>query len=161
MERERNIYTIPNLLTLFRLCLIPVLVWLYCFEENFTGTATVLLVSSLTDAADGFIARQFHMGSKLGEILDPVADKLTQGAMLLCLVFHFPLMLMPLSEIFFRMAGMLSVWKIREETATRWHGKIATFSLYVMLLIHLAWIDIPMWLSTALIMGCMAAIMAF
>lgn len=31
MERERNIYTIPNLLTLFRLCLIPVLVWLYCF----------------------------------------------------------------------------------------------------------------------------------
>lgn len=161
MEKEHNIYTIPNLLTLFRLCLIPVLVWLYCFEENLTGTAAVLLVSSLTDVADGFIARQFHMGSKLGEILDPVADKLTQGAMLLCLVFHFPLMLMPLSEIFFRMAGMLNVWRIREEKAVRWHGKIATFTLYVMLLIHLAWIDIPMWLSTALIMSCMAAMVLY
>lgn len=38
-----------------------------------------MLLSGLTDVADGFIARQFHMGSKLGEVLDPVADKLTQG----------------------------------------------------------------------------------
>ena len=50
MEKEHNIYTISNLLTLFHLCLIPVLVWLYCFEENLTGTAAVLLVSSLTDS---------------------------------------------------------------------------------------------------------------
>lgn len=39
--------------------------------------AAVLLLSGLTDVADGFIARQFHMGSKLGEVLDSVADKLT------------------------------------------------------------------------------------
>ena len=41
MERERNIYTIPNLLTLFRLCLIPVLVWFYCMKEDLAQTAGV------------------------------------------------------------------------------------------------------------------------
>lgn len=110
MERENRVYTIPNLLTFFRLCLIPILVWLYCAEENLLWTAAVLLLSGLTDVADGFIARQFHMGSKLGEVLDPVADKLTQGAMLL---------------------------------------------------IHLAWQDIPMGVSAALIVGCVAAVFVF
>lgn len=159
MKKEHKIYTIPNLLTFFRLCLIPLLVWLYCFEDNFLGAATVLLISSLTDIADGFIARQFHMGSRLGEVLDPVADKLTQGAMLLCLFFRFPLMLIPLTEIFFRITSILSVWKIRQGAEAKWHGKTATFMLYAMLLIHLAWYDIPMWLSTALIIVCMAAVM--
>ena len=110
MERENRVYTIPNLLTFFRLCLIPILVWLYCAEENLLWTAAVLLLSGLTDVADGFIARQFHMGSKLGEVLDPVADKLTQGAMLL---------------------------------------------------IHLAWQDIPMGVSAALIVGYVAAVFVF
>lgn len=161
MERENRVYTIPNLLTFFRLCLIPILVWLYCVEENLLWTAAVLLLSGLTDVADGFIARQFHMGSKLGEILDPVADKLTQGAMLLCLLFRFPLMVIPLSEIFIRVIGVLGVWKMKQGTRARWHGKVATFMLYAMLLIHLAWQDIPMGVSAALIVGCVAAVFVF
>lgn len=69
MEKEHNIYTISNLLTLFRLCLIPVLVWLYCFEENLTGTAAVLLVSSLTDVADGFIAKPSYADASVRDLL--------------------------------------------------------------------------------------------
>lgn len=161
MERKHNLYTIPNLLTFFRLCLIPVLVWLYCFEENFLGTAAVLLLSSLTDAADGWIARQWQMTSALGKVLDPVADKLTQGAMLLCLLFRFPLMLIPLSEIFLRITGTLHIWKLKSHTASRWHGKTATFMLYAMLFIHLVWHDIPVWLSTVLIIGCVVVILLF
>ena len=48
----------------------------------------VLLLSGLTDFADGYIARRFHRISNLGKILDSVADKLTQAAMLICLFIH-------------------------------------------------------------------------
>ena len=50
----------------------------------------ILLLSGLTDLADGYIARRFHRISNLGKILDPVADKLTQAAMLICLFTRFP-----------------------------------------------------------------------
>ncbi len=50
----------------------------------------MLLLSGVTDLADGFIARHFHMISDLGKVLDPVADKLTQAAVLFCLITRFP-----------------------------------------------------------------------
>lgn len=51
----------------------------------------MLIVSALTDIVDGYIARHFYMVSNLGKALDPVAAKLTQGAMLICLLTRFPL----------------------------------------------------------------------
>ena len=87
---ENRVLTIPNLLSFFRLCLIPVIIWLYCVREDSLGTAAVLALSGLTDVVDGRIARRFHMVSSFGKALDPVADKLTQIAMLFCLVSRFP-----------------------------------------------------------------------
>ena len=81
---KNKILTIPNLLSLFRLCLIPVFMWLYCVEKNYLWTGIILIISGLTDTVDGFVARHFNMISDLGKILDPVADKLTQAAMLFC-----------------------------------------------------------------------------
>lgn len=159
MVRDHKIYTIPNLLSFFRICLIPVLVWLYCVEQNYLWTAFVLLLSSLTDAADGAIARRFQMTSTLGKVLDPVADKLTQGAMLLCLFYRFPFMLVPLSEILIRSVGIVSAWRMKWDSEKSWHGKKATFVLYAILLIHLVWYDIPMWVSAFLVGGCMIVIM--
>ena len=52
------------------------------------------MLSGLTDLADGYIARRFHRISNLGKILDPVADKLTQAAMLICLFTRFPYVLL-------------------------------------------------------------------
>lgn len=95
-KTENKILTIPNLLSAFRLLLIPVFIWTYCFRSEYLLTAGLLLLSGLTDMADGFIARRFHMVSNLGKMLDPVADKLTQGAMLVCLVTRFPMMWFPL-----------------------------------------------------------------
>ena len=89
---NKRIFTIPNLLSVFRLVLIPIFVWTYCVRRGYLVTAGILLLSGLTDIADGFIARRFHMVSALGMALDPIADKLTQAAMLFCLVTRFPLM---------------------------------------------------------------------
>ena len=70
-ETTRRILTIPNLLSFFRLCLIPVFAWLYCVQKEYIWTGIVLVISGLTDTADGLIARHFHMTSDLGKVLDP------------------------------------------------------------------------------------------
>ena len=80
-ENLNRIITVPNLLSFFRLCLIPVIIWSYCVKKNPLLAGEILLLSGLTDLADGYIARRFHRISNLGKILDPVADKLTQAAM--------------------------------------------------------------------------------
>ena len=73
-ENLNRIITVPNLLSFFRLCLIPVIIWNYCVKKNPLLAGEILLLSCLTDLADGYIARRFHRISNLGKILDPVAD---------------------------------------------------------------------------------------
>ena len=110
---QSRILTIPNLLSLFRLCLIPVFMWLYCVEKNYLWTGIVLIISGLTDTVDGIIARKFNMISDLGKVLDPIADKVTQAAMLFCLLTRFPLMIAPLAlmvvkEFFMGVTGLMN-----------------------------------------------------
>ena len=69
-------WTIPNLLTLLRVSLIPVIVLLYCLPIDGTYAAAVFLLAGLTDWLDGFLARTLAQISRFGEFLDPVADKL-------------------------------------------------------------------------------------
>lgn len=158
-EAENRIITIPNLLSAFRLVLIPVFLWTYCIREEYLVTAGLLLLSGLTDLADGFIARRFHMVSNLGKMLDPVADKLTQAAMLVCLVTRFPMIVFPLALLAVKEAsvGLTSLLVIRKSgrvTGAAWHGKITTAMLYLTILIHLIWPHIPAAISNGLIMVC-------
>ena len=160
IQRNKNIWTIPNALSCFRICLIPLFVWLYCVKEQYSATAAILILSGLTDLVDGFIARHFHMISDLGKILDPVADKLTQAAMLLCLFTKFPLMFLPfllmtVKEITAAIMGIKVIRKTGAVHGANWHGKVNTCLLYVMMVIHVLWFDIPAGTSTALILICM------
>ena len=93
---EGKILTIPNLLSCLRLALIPCFVWAYLVNEDPRMTVLLLLISGLSDVADGLIARHFNMVSNLGKVLDPLADKLTQAAMLVCLTSRYPMMMLPL-----------------------------------------------------------------
>ena len=79
---KHKIITIPNILTFFRLLLIPVIVWLYLVKKDPIWTMAVLALSGITDIVDGIIARKCNMISDFGKAFDPVADKLTQIAML-------------------------------------------------------------------------------
>ena len=85
-------YTIPNLLGYFRILLIPVFAWLYLqaetSQECFTA-ALVIGLSGLTDLFDGKIARKFNQVTELGKFLDPVADKLTLGVIIVCLATRY------------------------------------------------------------------------
>lgn len=81
------IWTLPNLLSLFRIVIIPVLVYLLTFSDPFSSllAASLFLLASLTDYFDGYFARRNRSVSDLGKILDPVADKLLIASVLIML----------------------------------------------------------------------------
>lgn len=153
---EDKIFTIPNMLSVIRLCFIPMFVWLYSVKKDYAGTTVVLLLSGFTDILDGFIARRFNMISNLGKVLDPVADKLTQGAMFICLLTKYDFMwialiLLIIKEIFMSVTGLLVIKKTGEVYGAEWHGKVTTSMIYATVFIHLIWYNIPLWISKALI----------
>ena len=71
-----RIWTIPNLLSVLRLCGVPLFLWLVLVPEADVLALVVLMVSGITDYLDGYLARTLNQSSKLGQILDPVADRL-------------------------------------------------------------------------------------
>ncbi len=164
-KTENKILTIPNLLSLFRLILIPVIIWLYWFRKDYFPAGVLLIISGLTDLADGYIARHFNAVSNVGKILDPIADKLTQAAMLFCLVTRFPLMAAPfgflvIKEVFIGTTGLLMIRKTGKVVGADFHGKVATTLLYAMMILHIFWIDIPSAVSAVSILICLVS-MAF
>ena len=158
---KHKIITIPNILSLFRLLLIPVIMWLYIVKEDPVLTTVILALSGITDIVDGIIARKCHMVSDFGKAFDPVADKLTQIAMLFCLVSRFKWMLLPLcvlviKEVTAGILGLLVIRKTGKVDGAVWHGKTTTVSLYSMMIIHLIWFNIPGVISGILIGACTA-----
>ena len=161
---KKKIVTIPNILSLIRLMLIPVFIWLYDFKNDYVAAAFVFTASAATDIVDGFIARKFNMISDVGKILDPVADKLTQLAVLLCLLFRFPLMLLPISILVAKevITGIMSIVRIKRTKKVHmavWHGKVNTVLLYGMLTIHVLWSNIPTAVSHITILLCVVMMM--
>lgn len=72
---NRRMWTVPNILTMVRLVLIGVMVWLAVFRRNSIAALEVYLVAFATDIVDGWIARRFNQVSDVGKMLDPIADK--------------------------------------------------------------------------------------
>jgi len=167
-KKQKGIFfTIPNLLSLFRLALIVVFVRLYSVMKLPEKGCIVLLVSGLTDILDGFIARRFNMVSDAGKILDPVADKLTQAAVLLCLAENHPMMLLLFSMFFVKecigaILCILAIRKSRLIQSSHWHGKLNTVVLYAVFATHLIWPDMPQHLSMLLTyFSCLIMLLSF
>ena len=140
---KKEFLTIPNLLSLFRLVLIPVYVTIYLRAqavEDYCIAAGVLAVSCLTDLIDGKIARHFNMISTVGKILDPFADKATQFTLILCQAADRPILWMLVSlfvikEGFQLIAGGLRLRKGIMLKGALLSGKICTTVLFVSLII--------------------------
>ena len=159
---KKKIFTIPNLLSMVRICLIPVIVWLFLGKEDYLLTGIFVVISGLTDVVDGMIARKFNMISDLGKVLDPIADKATQAVVVILLSIRFPLMLLPLSvgivkEIFMTISGYMVVKKCNIVLGANWHGKLATVVLTVTMALHLVWYNITPVVSIVLI--CLSAVL--
>ena len=78
---------IPNILTIFRLCLIPVYIAVFALEGDTKELAAIIFIAaSITDVLDGYIARKYNMTTKIGQLLDPLADKLMQLTVVISLL---------------------------------------------------------------------------
>ena len=156
---RKQIFTIPNLLSFLRLCMIPLIIWLYCSQENYALTAAMLVLSGITDTVDGFIARRFNMVTDIGKALDPIADKLTQASVMFCLLTRFQMMLIPLLLLIFKelcngIMSLVVIKKTGKDCCADWHGKVCTWLLYAMMFLHIVWFDIPREWSTVFISIC-------
>ena len=147
-DYQSKILTIPNMLSLLQIFLIPLMIWLYCFKKDYILTCAVLTFSGITDVFDGIIARKCNMTSDFGKVFDPIADKLTQLTVLACLIMQFKLMLVPavllvIKELSDLLTGFLTFRKTGDVLGAEWHGKVTTILLYLMMFIHIVWADIP------------------
>ncbi len=133
-QHRHDALSIPNLITYFRLLLIPLFIWAY-FRERYDWSLAILVMSGLSDIADGYIARHYHMITDIGKIVDPVADKLTQAAMFFCAAWKFPAIWILFGFLAFKEIVMLFWgWYALRRTGTvnsaKWYGKVCTGVLY-------------------------------
>ena len=143
-----RVWTVPNVMSMFRLVLIPLIVYFYIVRQNYVATVVVITISGVTDVIDGIIARKFNMVTEFGKTIDPVADKLTQIAILVCLVTDFwwlaiPLGLMLIKELFAVITGLAVVNATGSVHGANWHGKLTTVVLYVVMGLHVLWNGLP------------------
>ena len=140
---KKEVFTIPNILSLFRLLLIPVYVAIYLNADSLADyyiAAGILAVSCLTDLVDGKIARHFHMISTLGKFLDPLADKVTQFTLIICLTVRYPLLwtivgLFVVKEVFQLIAAAVNFRKGRVLKGALMTGKVCTTIHFVRLVV--------------------------
>lgn len=140
---KKEILTIPNLLSLFRLALIPVYMIIYLNateSSHYYLAAGILAVSCITDMIDGKIARHFNMVSTIGKILDPVADKATQFTLIVCLAVRYPVLLylivlFVIKEGFQLIVGGITLRKGKMLDGALIAGKICTTVLFLSLIL--------------------------
>jgi len=166
--RLEKIFTIPNFLSVFRLVLAFAFWYQYTHAITPSGylfAGFLLVVSGITDILDGKIARRFNMVSELGKILDPIADKVTQGMIMLCLIEKFPLMIIEVSlftikQLYLSVAGIYIIKKSGINLGARWFGKVNTVILYAVSLILILPLGIPVVIGNTLILISCISILA-
>ena len=148
---KKDIFSIPNLLSLFRLLLIPVYASLYLNATQryqYLLAGVILAVSCLTDMIDGKIARKYNMITTLGKILDPLADKLTQLTLTICLSLKYPVLypvlgLFVMKELFQLVLGVVFLRKGKMLPGALMAGKVCTTILFVSLIALVLMPNIP------------------
>lgn len=155
---KEKFFTIPNILTLFRILLIPFIVWSY-FLGRTTFMVVLIVLSAVSDIADGIIARKFNMITAVGKALDPIADKLTLLALLvlMCDYIKSPpifvlLVIFALKETVMGIEGIMVIRKTGTTYSANVLGKATTVVLYFNILLHIVWKKIPYWTS-CIVMG--------
>lgn len=139
-----NWNTIPNWMCFVRIALIPVFTVMF-IKGMYIPAFIVMIVAALTDVFDGKIARKFNMVSNLGKMLDPIADKLSQMAIVIILIVKFwdgylkyILFLFIVKELLMIIGGAILLSKGMRPVAAEVWGKVATVVFYTFMIIIIA-----------------------
>ncbi|MEG0894954.1 MAG: CDP-alcohol phosphatidyltransferase family protein [Oscillospiraceae bacterium] len=119
----------------------------YCLlkEKNLLA-GVVIILSGITDFLDGFIARKFNMVTELGKVIDPIADKLTQIVLAVCLAIFFRptailFIVVLLKEIFQGSFCLYLLKKQKKLDGAMWFGKVSTAIFYVCTILLIYFLD--------------------
>ena len=132
---------IPNILTIIRFILIP-FIFISVVSKHFLIALIIFTISAITDVLDGFIARKFNYITDIGKLIDPLADKLTQMALLLSLAILKILPWWIFAIVFIKECVMIisaSFLYKRDDVVvySKWYGKLATVLLYFAIVVSL------------------------
>ena len=149
--RRSELLSIPNLLSYFRIILIPFFIKAYTnatTPRDFYLAAGIVALSGATDLLDGFMARRFNMITELGKVLDPIADKLTQIAiaLVLCSRYRHMIWLVVLFVVKEFTMGLVSLLLLRRKQrldGALWYGKVATTVFYLFMTVLIALPSLP------------------
>lgn len=167
---KKELFTIPNALSLFRLVLIPIYIIIYINADNsadYFVAAGILAISCLTDLVDGKIARHFNMISTIGKVLDPIADKATQFSLIVCLAIRYPVLLnlvglFVIKESFQLVAGLFTLRKGKMLSGALITGKISTTVLFISLILMVLLPDLSQTaVNTITVVDCVVLLIAF
>jgi cardiolipin synthase (CMP-forming) len=159
---SKDLVKIPNILCYIRFLLIPVFVLLYVRADtrgDYLRAAYVIFISGATDFFDGFIARRFDMITELGKLIDPLADKLTQAALIFVLVIKIKgmflfMILFVVMQLFLLVAGIVMLKKGTKLNGARWFGKISTTVFYAVMLVLVSLPTLNLGISNLLMLIC-------
>ena len=153
---KEQILTIPNAMSVFRMVLVPFIIWAYVAARYYLVFG-LLVISALSDVLDGIVARKFNMTSDFGKFIDPVADKLTQVALVVCLMTRYkPICILfaiiVVKEIVLSYLAALVLKKCNCVHSAKWYGKLCTVVLEASIIALLIVPDAPenvVWILTA------------
>ena len=160
---KEQIFTIPNFMSLFRVVLLPFIVWTY-WRGSYDIAVGLLILSAITDALDGVIARRFNMVSDLGKMLDPLCDKLTQAALLICLASRYWYVwlvfgLLAIKDLTMSVLGSAAIRHRGAVHSAQWYGKVCTVILETVMAVLILFPRIPEKAVIILLCVCSAAIL--
>lgn len=135
----KDSFTIPNILCYIRIVLIPIFIYIYVNAKeprDYYIAGGIIFLSGLTDFCDGFIARKFNQVTELGKLIDPIADKLTQAAIIIALMFKVKWMfllvvLFTIKELSMLINGVILLRKGKKLDGAMWFGKVSTAVFYL------------------------------
>ena len=131
---------VPNILTIIRFCLVPIIVILLA-KGNYLGAIITFSISGITDILDGAIARKYNFISDFGKLMDPLADKITQLSMLFMLTVKriIPLWIIVVVMIkeVLMVCGASFLYGKELVVSSKWYGKLSTVLFYVAIVISL------------------------
>ena len=126
-------------------------------EGEHTGAMCLLAVAALSDMLDGFIARRFNMVSDWGKFIDPVADKVSQAALVICLAIRQPITLILLGAFALKeVVQTIAVARLFFKTGKKpdgalWWGKASTMVFYCFTVLMVAIPALPQWLVVTMV----------
>lgn len=136
-KQSENIWNVPNALTMIRMALIPVY-WVLILNDHLYAALAVFVVASLTDLADGYIARKYNLITNFGKLMDPLADKLMSVSVMLSMaikgIVPWAVLIILLCKEAIMVIGGAVLYRNNVVVYSIWIGKLAQTVVVISLL---------------------------